>query len=115
MTLQQRYLIQTLYQQHKTQQDIAKQIGVSPSTVSRELAKHNQDHPQQVYDAQRALQRAEKPKKRTPYKLKSPLLATVIDQLRDRLSSEQISGKLQLKASRRVLHHETGYRYIYRH
>jgi len=115
LTLQQRYLIQTLHQQDKTQQDIAKQSGVSQSTVSRELAKHNQQHSKQVYDAQKAQQRAGQAKKRTPYKLKGPLLATVIARLRDRLSPEQISGELHRKATRRVLHHETVYRYVYQH
>lgn len=115
LTLQQRYLIQTLHQQHKTQQDIAKQIAVSQSTVSRELAKYRQQHPKQVYDAQKAHQRAGQTKKRTPYKLKGPLLARVIARLRNRLSPEQISGELHRKANRRVLHHETIYRHIYRH
>jgi IS30 family transposase len=44
-----------------------------------------------------------------------PLLTTVLTRLRDRLSPEQICGELQRMASQKVMHHETIYRYIYRH
>lgn len=115
LTLAQRYLIQTLYHQHKTQIDIAQQVGVSQSTISRELAKHRQQHPRQSYDAQQAQQRTATAKKRTAYKLKGPLLATVLTRLRDRLSPEQICGELQRVGATSTLHHETIYRYIYRH
>jgi IS30 family transposase len=113
LTLAQRYQIQTLYQQHQTQTHIAQQIGVSQSTISRELTNQAQHRPKQTYDAQQAQQRAGKAKKRTPYKLKGPLLITVLARLRDRLSPEQICGELQRKTTKRVLHHETIYRYIY--
>ncbi len=115
LTLAQRYLIQTLHHQNKSQIYIAQQLGVSQSTISRELAKHGQHYPKQVYTAQHAQQRAGRAKKRTPYKLKGPLLTTVLTRLRDRLSPEQICGELERGASKKVLHHETVYRYIYRH
>eukprot|EP01031_Cornospumella_fuschlensis_P007209 gene7209-8933_t len=70
LTLQQRYLIQTLNHQDKTQQDIAQQLGVSQSTICRELAKHNPQQPGQHYDAQQAQQQTATAKKRLPYKLK---------------------------------------------
>lgn len=115
LTLAQRYLIQSLHQQHKTQQHMAQQVGLSQATISRELAKHHHQQPTQSYDAQQAQQRAGTANKRTPYKLKGPLLATVIGRLRDRLSPEQICGELQRTSTKEVLHHETIYRYIYRH
>ena len=115
LTLAQRYLIQSLHQQRKTQHCMAQQIGVSQATISRELAKHYRQQPNQPYDAQQAQQRAGAANKRTPYKLKGPLLTTVIGRLRDRLSPEQICGELQRAASADGLHHETIYRYIYRH
>ena len=43
------------------------------------------------------------------------MLATVLTRLRDRLSPEQICGELQRVGARSTLHHETIYRYIYRH
>ena len=115
LTLQQRYLIQTLNHQNKTQQDIAQQVGVSQSTVSRELASYEKQQPHQPYSAQRAQQRAATAKKRMPYKLKGHLLTTVLTRLRDRLSPEQICGELQRVTAKERLHHETIYRYIYRH
>lgn len=113
LTLAQRYQIQTLYQQHQTQVQIAQQIGVSQSTVSRELSSQDACRPDQTYDPQQAQHRAAKAKKRTPYKLKGTLLITVLARLRDRLSPEQICGQLQRRTIKGVLHHETIYRYIY--
>jgi len=115
LTLAQRYLIQTLHHQHSTQQHMAQQVGVSQATISRELAKHHHQQPKQPYDAQQAQQRAGAANKRTPYKLKAPLLTIVIGRLRDRLSPEQICGDLRRTASAEGLHHETIYRYIYQH
>ena len=40
LTLAQRYLIESLHQQRKTQQCMAQQVGVSQATISRELAKY---------------------------------------------------------------------------
>ena len=68
LTLAQRYQIQTLHQQHQTQTQIAQQIGVSQSTISRELTNQAQHRPKQTYGAQQAQKRAGKAKKRTPYK-----------------------------------------------
>jgi IS30 family transposase len=115
LTLAQRYLIQTLYQQKQTQQSIAQQVGVSQPTISRELAKNRRHQPGQPYQAQPAQQRAAQAKRRAPYKLKGDLLTTVISRLRDRLSPQQICGQLQRRAAKKILHHETLYRYIYRH
>nr|WP_281257955.1 IS30 family transposase [Spirosoma oryzae] len=115
MTLAQRYLIQSLYQQHKTQHFIAQQIGVSQATISRELARHSIQWPPQPYQAQLAQQRAGAAHKRTPYKLNGSVLTTVLNRLRDRLSPQQICGELHRTSTQQVLHHETIYRYIYRH
>lgn len=115
LTLAQRYLIQTLHHQEKNQQYIAQQVGASQATISRELAKYSGLHPKQGYDAQQAQHRAATVQKRTPYKLKDTLLITVLTRLRDRLSPEQICGELHRMAKQKVLHHETIYRYIYRH
>ena len=56
LTLARRYLIQTLHQQKHTQLYIAQQVGVSQSTISRELAKDRQQHAGQIYQAQPAHQ-----------------------------------------------------------
>ena len=110
LTLQQRYLIQTLHQQRHTQQFIAQQAHLSQATVSRELARNA---PQQPYQAEQAQKRAATCKARTPYKLKGELLTHVINRLRHWLSPEQICGELAQGNTRTTLHHETIYRYIY--
>lgn len=115
LTLAQRYLIQTLHQQQHGQEYMAQQVGVSQSTICRELARHKRQHPQQVYQAPTAQQRAGEALKRTPYKLKGELFDTVLKRIRDRLSPEQVCGELEQKTAKRQLHHETIYRYIYRH
>ena len=74
LTLAQRYLIQSLHHQQYGQEYIAKQVGVSQSTICRELAKYNGQHPHQVYQAQSAQQRASQSLKRTPYKFKGSFL-----------------------------------------
>ena len=115
LTLAQRYLIQTLDKQKQSQQFIAQQVGVSQSTICRELAKVRLRNPGQPYQAEQAQQRAVAAKSRLPYKLNGDLLTTIINRLRDRLSPEQICGELHRKTNRKRLHHETIYRYIYRH
>lgn len=115
LTLAQRYLIQTLHHQKKPQIYIAQQLGVSQSTISRELAKDRLQHPHQPYQAPKAQQRAARAKARTPYKLKGDLLAVVISRIRERLSPEQVCGELHRMRNQKMLHHETLYRYIYQH
>ncbi len=114
LTLAQRYLIQTLNQQGKSQHQIAQQVGVSQPTISRELARNRRQQPQKIYQAEQAQQRATTAKARTPYKLKDDLLTRVMNRLRDWLSPEQICGELAKLRSETTLHHETIYRYIYR-
>ena len=114
LTLAQRYLIQTLQQQHG-QEYMAQQVGVSQSTVCRELARNKGESSHQVYQTQTAQQKAGETLQRTPYKLKGELFDIVLNRIRDRLSPEQICGELEHQTARRTLHHETIYRYIYRH
>ncbi len=65
LTLDQRYQLQALTQQPIPHKDIAKQLGVSPATISRELAR-NQHHP---YQALLAQDRADQKCQRPAYKL----------------------------------------------
>ena len=69
LTLEQRYLIQTLTHQKHQQKDTAKQVGVNPSTISRELARYGQTYPNQPYQAVTAQQLSKATAKRKPYKL----------------------------------------------
>jgi IS30 family transposase len=101
LTLQGRYLIESLYQQNKTQLDIAQQIGVSQSTVCRGSTSFRKLQPRQFYDAQQAQQRAATARKRTPYKLKARVLTNVLSRLRDRLPTGQVVIYLRVCAARR--------------
>ena len=94
---------------------MAQQVGVSQSTICRELARHKREYPKQDYQAQTTQQRASEAFTRMPYKLKGELFTTVLHRIRDRLSPQQVCGELERTIGHRGLHHETIYRYIYRH
>lgn len=111
LTLDQRYQIQCLVQQKFSQKQIANCIGVSPSTVSRELSRNRSGAT--GYDAQSACTRRLMFCKRGLYKMNCELKETVILRLRDRYSPEQISGILALESGAGVISHETIYQYIY--
>ncbi len=112
LTLAQRYQIQALTQQPLSQKQIAKEVGVDPSTISRELARNRQ---QQAYQAMAAQERRGQPGQRVAYKLTGSLKKDVIKRLAERHSPEQISGTLALEAGRKVISHEAIYQFIYKH
>jgi IS30 family transposase len=113
LTISQRYQIQTLRQTRITQKAIASQLGVSPATISRELARNRPLDSTQGYQAQDAQQQACQRRKRTPYKLKGPLLDRVKADLRQKWSPEQISGRLEAEQGNPSVSHETIYQMIY--
>jgi IS30 family transposase len=112
LTLDQRYQIQALTQQPIPQKDIAKQLGVSPATISRELARNQQHQP---YQALLAQDRADQKCQRPAYKLTGSLKADILKRLGDYHSPEQISGVLALEQQQRVISHEAIYQFIYKH
>ena len=103
LTLAQRYLIQSLTHQKHQQKDSAKQVGVHPSTISRELARYEQAYPHQPYQATKAQQICSERAKRKPYKLQGLLEEEVIQGLRQQFSPEQISGVMALEAGHKVI------------
>ena len=115
LTLDQRYLIQSLTHQKNRQKDTAKQVSVNPSTISRELARYRQEYPNQPYRAATAQQLCKATAKRKPYKLQGALEEAVLKGLRQQFSPEQISGVMALEAGHKVISHEAIYSYIYRH
>ena len=94
---------------------MTQQVGVDPSTISRELARHRKAYPDQPYQANNAQQRCQVNTQRKACKLQGLLEEQVRQRLRQRFSPEQISGVLALEAGRKVISHETIYTYIYRH
>lgn len=114
LTLEQRYLLQTLLQQKMTQKDIAQQLQVCSSTISREL-RRNQASLEQPYLATSAHQQTQKRRQRSPYKLRGELALQVKKHLEKRWSPEQISGVLALANNgQRCISHEAIYQHIYR-
>ena len=110
----QRYLIQSLTHQKHQQKDTARQVGVNPSTISRELARYRQQYPNQPYQAATAQQLSKATAMRAAYKLQGALEEGVLKGLRQQFSPEQISGVMALEAGHKVISHEAIYSYIYR-
>ena len=105
-----RYQIYTLLKKNFSQSDVAKEIGINPSTVSREIARNTGERgyrPKQAND--KALER-----RKTAAKFRSmtnDMQKTVTDYLLQEWSPEQISGYLKAKGGECVSH-ETIYQFV---
>jgi IS30 family transposase len=111
LTYEQRCQISALKKSGCGQREIAKIIGTSQSTVSRELARNTGDrgyrHKQAQAKTDRRRANAVKPSKMTPR-----MLAVIESKLRLEWSPEQISGWL-LNDRRELLSHESIYLYVW--
>jgi len=107
----QRYQIWSLKKTGMIQEEIAKEIGVNPSTVSREL-KRNRGfrgyRPKQAHD--KATQRKKKAAKAV--KMTEEVIRLVESKIREEFSPEQVSGWL-LKEHGIELSHERIYQHIW--
>ena len=111
LTLKERYHISALRQQGMKQKEIAESVGVSPSTISRELRRNGDA---KGYDAERAQMKVFL---RHRYKRKHTVWTPSVERyIRQRLkqewSPEQISGRMKIERGDGISH-ETIYRYIY--
>lgn len=112
LTLESRCQIHALKSTGVTQKEIARHLGVSPSTISRELKrntglkgyKYKQAHEKAT---QRRHQASSTPKKMTP-----PLVQLIESKIREAWSPEQIAGVLRSNGI--YISHETIYRHIWR-
>lgn len=114
LTIEEREKIQSMMWEKKSIREIAKAIGRSPSSISREVNKNVPLH--RSYRPRLAQERAEV--KRTSrgrkLRLKSQFIRRyVIKKLREGLSPEQISGRLTKDHSDLSISHEAIYQYIY--
>jgi IS30 family transposase len=110
LTLAKRYHISTLIKQGYTQKKIANELGVSPSTISREL-KRNSDgkyHPEtaQINYHKRLVAK----NKRNA--ITKPIENYIRSKLKQDWSPEQIAGRMKIDKGLSI-HHETIYRFIY--
>ena len=92
------------------QKEIALQLGISESTVSREKRRYSK--PRVGYRANDAQQQADKKCKRPPYKMTQEQIGIIRPLLEEDLSPEQIVGRLKSQHTECVCH-ETIYQYIY--
>lgn len=111
LAYEQRCQISALIKSGMSQRSIAKNIGVSQSTISRELARNAGErgyrHKQAQEKTVKRRRAAAKPTKMTPL-----MAATIDDKLRLEWSPEQISGWL-LVEHKQLLSHETIYLHVW--
>ncbi len=109
LTREQRYQIKVLLDTKVPQWRIAKIIGVSPSTISRELKRNRGKRgyrPNQAHEKTLARR-----KKKSKPRINTELWVLVEKQLLEDWSPEQVSGKL--KKSGLFVSHERIYQYVY--
>lgn len=114
LTVEQRYGINLMLQQGKSQKAISEAIGVHKSTISREL-KRNCDNRSGEYNydlAQRKYAMRKKEKRRKEV-FTSDLKIEVESLLKKAYSPEQITGRLHME-NKVMVSHETIYRWIWK-
>jgi IS30 family transposase len=90
-----RVVIQIRLREHCSYRGIAAELGVAPSTVSREIATHAVDGKYRAVDAHRAAVRDRHRTGKAKLVPGSRLWQAVIDGLNDERSPEQITGRLR--------------------
>jgi IS30 family transposase len=112
LTLEKRYHILALIKQGLKQKEIAIEIDVHPSTISRELKRNRINN--QAYSAEQAqVQSTVRHKQKHKRKAITKRIEKYIrDKLKEDWSPEQISGRLRREKDI-TIHHETIYRFIY--
>ena len=112
LNLEKRYQISALIKAGLSQKDIAFEIGVHPSTISRELRRNNDLV--RGYNAELAqiISTQVERKKRKRFSLTKPIEKYIRAKLKQDWSPEQISGRMKIDTGFSVVH-ETIYRYIY--
>lgn len=111
LTLEQRYQIYALLKAELTQSEIAANIGVDKSTVSRELKRNLS---QRGYRAQFATRKAcHRRREKSQPRITEQTWREVEASIREQWSPEQISGR-RAKEGKQMVSHEWIYQHIYR-
>jgi len=112
LTQEQRYTIERLLNNHESSARIAKTIGVSPSTISREL--HRNGMTAQSYSYLKAQAHADQSQRDKDHHRTDPSLWKSIESYltQEQWSPQQISGYLRSQGQQ-TPSHETIYRHIY--
>jgi IS30 family transposase len=110
LTLEKRYQITALIKAGLNQKSITFEVGVNPSTISRELKRNNENvrgynaELAQIISTKTQMQKAKR------YSLTKPIEKYIRVKLKQDFSPEQISGRMKLDIGISVVH-ETIYRY----
>ncbi len=115
-SIEEREQIQYALWEKKSVQQIAKELGRSPSSVSREINKNLDVLGRKMYFPRPAHQKALKQRKSRGRKdrLKNQTIRNyVIKELNKRTSPEQIAGRISLEYSGQKISHEAIYQFIY--
>jgi len=112
LNLKKRYQISALIKAGLRQKDIAFEIGVHPSTISRELRRNRDDF--RGYNAELAQIKSTKVEmqKKKRFSLTKPIEKYIRVKLKQDWSPEQISGRMKIDIDVSIVH-ETIYKYIY--
>lgn len=115
LSIEERESIQIRVWHKKSIRFIAKELGRSPATISREL-KRNCPSSRRVYTPRVAHKKAQDriQERASRYRLKNPEIRNyVIDKLKENYSPEQIAGRLMLDSPGLKISHEAIYQFIY--
>ncbi len=111
LSIEEREHIQELLWEKKSIRSIAKELGRSPSSISREL-KRNTTSIRERYTSRQAQERALKKRKsrgRTEKLKNNDIRQYVIEKLQLRWSPEQIAGRLSIDMPHYSISHEAIY------
>lgn len=113
-SIEEREIIQEMIWNKKSIRDIALSLGRSPSSISREVRRHNPEQPKR-YTPRRAQERALERRKSRGRKdrLKNERIRTYVkEQLKEKWSPEQIAGCIKADSGE-TISHEAIYQFIY--
>jgi len=111
LTRKQRYQISALLKEQHTQQQIAANLGVHPTTISREVRRNRGQRGYRPKQADELAQRRKRQRVRA--RIQPETWAQVEALVRQEWSPEQIAGRLALEKQPTVSHERT-YQHIYR-
>ncbi len=112
LTLKQRCQIFELKAIGLLQFQIAKKIGISPSTISREFKRNSGESGYEIWQSRYRSEQRRKNASSSPRKITSKIMGRIDKHLQEQWSPEQISGRLKLENI--LVSHEWIYQYIWK-
>lgn len=116
LTIEERERIQYGLWEKKSARDIAKELGRSPSSVSREINRNLDSLGRRMYIPRPAHERAlaKRKSRGRQDRLKNNIIRKyVVEELRKRTSPEQIAGRIKQEHPGQTISHEAIYQFIY--